>query len=200
MIITNLFPTPVSKFSLGREFTADENNFLSGITYRKNIGNSASNNTYVLNNELMSELKGFVQLCVDEYFNYVYAPKEKVSLRITQSWLNISKDGEYHHKHYHPNSFVSGVLYMKAAKNLDKIYFWNEQNNTLEISTEKFNLYNSKTWWLPVETGDLMIFPSSLTHSVATVEGEDRVSLAFNTFPVGYLGQEDTLTALHLRD
>lgn len=34
---------------------------------------------------------------------------------------------------------------------------------------------------------------------VQTVGGEDtRVSLAFNTFPVGYVGEEDELTALHL--
>jgi hypothetical protein len=44
-----------------------------------------------------------------------------------------------------------------------------------------------------------MIFPSSLTHSVAPVEADDtRISLAFNTFPVGYMGQEENLTALHL--
>jgi hypothetical protein len=45
-----------------------------------------------------------------------------------------------------------------------------------------------------------MLFPSSLTHMVETVQGDERVSLAFNTFPVGYVGEEESLTALHLRN
>jgi uncharacterized protein (TIGR02466 family) len=115
--------------------------------------------------------------------------------------LNYSKPGEWHHKHAHPNSFVSGVLYMKAVKDSDKIYFYGDEYKTIDLPTENYNIYNSKSWWLPVETGDLMLFPSSLTHSVEKVQADQtRVSLAFNTFPVGYVGQEESLTALHLRD
>jgi hypothetical protein len=33
---------------------------------------------------------------------------------------------------------------------------------------------------------------------VETVTGDERVSLAFNTFPVGYVGEENELTALHV--
>lgn len=200
MIVTSLFPTPVSKFELGREFTTEENKFVSEITYRKNVGNSLTNDMYVLNHESMNEIKKFVQACVNRHFNHIYAPKDEVKLRITQSWMNITKPGEWHHKHEHPNSFVSGVLYMKAARERDKIYFYNEEYEQFQFATENFNPYNSRTWWLPVGTGDLMLFPSSLTHGVNTVELDDRISLAFNTFPVGYLGQELGATALHLRD
>jgi predicted 2-oxoglutarate/Fe(II)-dependent dioxygenase YbiX len=59
-------------------------------------------------------------------------------------------------------------------------------------------LHNSESWWFEVGAGDLMLFPSSLTHMVETVQGDERVSLAFNTFPVGYVGEEESLTALHL--
>jgi hypothetical protein len=45
-----------------------------------------------------------------------------------------------------------------------------------------------------------MLFPSSLTHMVETVQGDDRVSLAFNTFPAGYVGDESSLTELHLKE
>lgn len=51
-----------------------------------------------------------------------------------------------------------------------------------------------------VGTGNLMIFPSSLAHMVETVKEEDRISLSFNTFPVGYVGEEEALTALHLEE
>jgi uncharacterized protein (TIGR02466 family) len=195
----NLFPTPVGEFHLGRAFTTEESDFVDQQPTHKNMGNVTSDDVYVLTHRTMAPLYDFVQSCVSEYFNAVYAPKNKVSLRVTQSWFNYSKPGEWHHKHSHANSLISGVLYMKAAKENDKIYFYNEHHKQLEIPTSNYNVYNSQSWWLPVETGKLMLFPSSLVHSVEPVQGDDtRISLAFNTFPVGYLGQEESLTALHL--
>ena len=76
-----------------------------------------------------------------------------------------------------------------------KLHLYNSNN---KVRTN--NVYNSDSWWFEVGAGDLMLFPSSLTHMVETVQGEDRVSLAFNTFPVGYVGDESSLTALHLKE
>jgi len=195
----NLFPTSVGEFYLGRAFTAEESDFVDQQPTYANMGNTTSDDRYVLTHRTMASLYDFVQSCVSEYFSKLYAPKNKVSLRVTQSWLNYSKPGEWHHKHNHPNSFISGVLYMKAAKESDKIYFYKDGYQTFEIPASSFNPFNSTSWWLPVETGKLILFPSSLTHSVQKVEGEHtRISLSFNTFPVGYVGEEESLTALHL--
>lgn len=199
MNMYNLFPTPVGEFHLGRVFTTEESEFVDQQPAHKNVGNTVSDDFYVLTHRTMASLHDFVQSCVAEYFNAVYAPKHEVSLRVTQSWFNYSKPGEWHHKHAHPNSFISGVLYMKAAKESDKIHFYKDGYRQLEVPTKNYNVYNSQSWWLPVETGKLMLFPSSLTHSVEPVQGDDtRISLSFNTFPVGYMGQEEALTALHL--
>jgi hypothetical protein len=40
---------------------------------------------------------------------------------ITQSWLNYTETNQYHHKHEHPNSLVSGVFYVNDMKNLIKL-------------------------------------------------------------------------------
>ena len=201
MIVNNLFPTPVAKFTLDRAFTTEELDFVDQQQTHNNVGNTTSDDRYVLTHKTMASVYDFVKSCVGTYLQNIYAPKNDVSLRVTQSWLNYSKPGEWHHKHAHPNSFVSGVLYMKAVKDSDKIYFYGDEYKTIDLPTENYNLYNSKSWWLPVETGDLMLFPSSLTHSVEKVQADQtRVSLAFNTFPVGYVGQEENLTALHLRN
>ena len=201
MIMHNLFPTPVAKFTLDRAFTTEELDFVDQQPTHSNMGNTTSDDRYVLTHKTMASVYDFVKSCVGTYLQNIYAPKNDVSLRVTQSWLNYSKPGEWHHRHAHPNSFVSGVLYMKAVKDSDKIYFYNETYRSIELPTENYNLYNSRSWWLPVETGDLMLFPSSLTHSVEKVQADQtRVSLAFNTFLVGYVGQEENLTALHLRD
>lgn len=126
-------------------------------------------------------------------------PKNDVRLRITQSWLNWTKPGQYHHKHTHPNSLISGCFYVKANKETDKIFFYRDGYQRIKFPPVEWNTYNSESWWYPVGSGDLVFFPSSLTHMVQPVGGEDtRVSLAFNTFPIGYIGDEDELTALHL--
>jgi hypothetical protein len=70
--------------------------------------------------------------------------------------------------------------------------------NPVAYKTE-FNWFNSESWFFKVKTGDLKLFPSSLTHNVEQKQGDNvRCSLAFNTFAKGYFGSEETLTALHL--
>ena len=201
MNLYSIFPTAVAKFELGRDFSPEETAFVDSQETHKNQGNTTSNDRYVLRHDTMASLKAFVEASVGEYLRSIYAPKNEVGLRITQSWLNYCKPGEWHHKHAHPNSFISGVLYMKAARERDKIYFYRDGYKQISLPTENWNLYNSESWWFEAVAKELILFPSSLTHMVQTVQGEDtRISLSFNTFPVGYVGDEKSLTGLHLRD
>lgn len=200
MNIHPVFPIPVANFQLGREFTSEEMAFITEQPVVGNTGNKTSKNKYLLRHDTLANLNQFVQECVNKYVNEIYSPKEDVSFSITQSWTNYSKPGEWHHQHRHPNSFVSGVLYIKAANERDKIYFHRNEYTQIEVSPKTWNIYNSKTWWISVGTGNLLMFPSGLTHSVASVEIDERISLAFNVFPVGYLGDEDNITSLYLRN
>jgi uncharacterized protein (TIGR02466 family) len=195
-----IFPTPVARFELGRAFTNAEMEFVASQSTYRNMGNSTSDDRYVLKHDSLKDLRVFVEDSVAEYLKAIYAPKEDVSLRITQSWLNYTKPGEFHHKHAHPNSFVSGVLYMKAAKERDRIYFYRDGYQQIKLTAKDWNLYNSESWWFEAVTGELILFPSSLTHMVETVQEDERISLSFNTFPVGLAGSEDSLTALYLEN
>jgi len=199
MILHSLFPTPVSFFEFGRELNAKESKFLLNLEQKPNLNNSSSKERYLLDDPKMASLRKFIEASVSTYFKEIYSPKNKVDLRITQSWVNYTKPGQQHHKHAHPNSFISGVFYVKANKETDRIFFFKEGYQQIKLPVDQWNLYNSESWWLPVGTGELILFPSSLTHMVEEVKGEDlRVSLSFNTFPVGYVGDDATLTGLHL--
>ena len=200
MITYTLFPTPVAKFELGRDYSAEEMEFVGSQPTHNNMGNTTSDERYVLRHDTMANLREFVENSVAEYLKSIYAPKNEVSMRLTQSWLNYTKPGQFHHKHAHPNSFISGVLYMKAARQRDRIYFYKDGYKQISLPTDNYNLYNSESWWFEVGTGDLLLFPSSLTHMVETVQEDERISLSFNTFPVGYVGDESSLTALHLKE
>ena len=199
LITHNLFPTPVSFFKLGREFSDEETDFLLNLEQKPNDGNTTSKERKLLDDPKLALLREFMDASVSAYFKEIYSPKNEVSLRITQSWVNYTKPGQWHHKHAHPNSFISGVFYIKANKETDRIHFFKDGYQQIKLPVDQFNLYNSESWWLPVGTGELILFPSSFTHMVEAIKGEDlRVSMSFNTFPVGYVGDDDSLTGLHL--
>ncbi len=204
LIIENLFPIPVYITSMERGFTKQELQFVNEQKKHcfKNQGNINTKDTYILNRKEFKNLKKFLEKHCKDYLNKVICPKNKIELYITQSWLNYTEANEYHHKHEHPNSVVSGVLYLDADEVNDKILFTSSRAYQLTapvVSKKEFNPWNSETWWFPVKTGDLFMFPSSTTHQVETKKGNNtRISLAFNTFYKGILGEKERLTELIL--
>jgi uncharacterized protein (TIGR02466 family) len=197
MKMHNLFPQPVAMYSLDRDLTTKELSFIKNQEIRSNVNNSTSVNSFLLKCKELTKLRDFIETSVHEYFHSVHNPKDKVDLRITQSWANYTKPGEAHHLHDHPNSFVSGVFYPQANRKTDRIYFYKSGFQQIKLIPENWNLWNSDSWWLEVGTGDLVIFPSSLQHMVRVVGDEEtRISIAFNTFPIGCVGEELGLTEL----
>jgi uncharacterized protein (TIGR02466 family) len=198
-MIHNLFPQPVAIYKLERDLTAKELSFIKGQETRPNMGNKTSVNNTILRSKEMTKLRDFIEIKVAEYFKIVHNPKHDVNLRITQSWTNYTEPGQFHHKHAHPNSFVSGVFYPQANREMDKIYFYRDGFQQIKFPPAEWNVWNSESWWFEVGTGDLIIFPSSLTHMVEAVQGEQtRISLSFNTFPVGSIGNSVDLTKLQI--
>ena len=200
--IHGLFPIPVLVTNLGRDFTKKELKFFeeSAKFTTKNTGNLTGANRYVLDDPAMKDLKEQMLFCVHDFMNRVYAPRYPVEAYLTQTWLNYTKTGEYHHKHAHPNSWISGCLYVNADREKDRITFFKDGYSRIQIPTENYNAFNSESWWFAVGTGDIILFPSYLTHMVEqTVSTDTRVSIAINTFLKGYIGDEHSLTGLHLQ-
>jgi len=198
--INVIFPTPVYISKLNREISKQELDLInkSQKDSHKNEGNITSNNNYILEEKPFKNLKKDLMLRVDDYFNKVLSAKN-VEPYITQSWLNYTETNQYHHKHAHPNSLVSGVFYINCDDKFDKIKFFKEEYKTIRIEIKEWNLYNSESWWFSVKTGDIILFPSSLTHMVETKEGSNtRISLAFNVFVKGTVGVNKQLTELIL--
>ena len=199
--INGIFPIPVYMSKLDRELTKKELSFIdkSKLDHYKNEGNITSNDNYILNQKVFSSLKEDLYLRVQDYFNKVLSTTDAVTPYITQSWLNYTETNQYHHKHQHPNSLVSGVFYVNCHEQFDKIKFFNDKYQTIKPEIKDWNLYNSESWWFTVKTGDIILFPSSLTHMVETKEGDNtRISLAFNVFIKGTIVNNKNLTELIL--
>ena len=116
-----------------------------------------------------------------------------------KEWLNYTKEKESHHMHSHPNSIISGVLYIKCVENNDMIEFYDTVPNQFQIPPKEFTQYNSKRWWFNVAEKDLLLFPSTTTHAVQIKkENNLRISLAFNVFVKCNIGDNSDLTELIL--
>jgi len=198
--ICTLFPTTILKSNIDREITSTEYSIVNDYknkTY-KNIGNTTSIDHYILENFFLSEIKEFIDLGIKEYADKIFMSKD-VEFYITQSWLNYTETNQYHHKHNHSNSIISGVFYFNAEENSDKIIFHKNQYEQLLIPTREFNIYNTSSRWYPVKTGDLVLFPSSLQHEVDYTTSGTRISLAFNVFIRGTLGDPERMTAITIK-
>lgn len=204
--ILGLFPSPVYRTQIDKKLTEKELLVISNFAKDKhsNQGNNTSKDSYILNNNVFSDLKKEFEKHINNYFDKVICPhpKQSITLYITQSWLNWTKTEEYHHRHKHGNSLISGVYYIDVDDENDKINFYKNSSYeqiTLEIEENKFNEFNSTSWWLPVKTGELLLFPSSLEHGVEFVKSKKtRISLAFNVFIKGILGNNERKTELDM--
>lgn len=199
MNIHNLFPLPIGFFRLGRDLTKTELDYILGQDKYPNQGNITSSNRTILKDKELTDIRDFIEDAMLEYFKTVHDPKGEVALYVTQSWANYTDPGQYHHKHAHPNSFISGVFYPQADRSVDKIYFYKSGYERIKVAPETWNHWNSESWWFEVGAGDLIMFPSHLEHMVETKVGnETRVSIAFNTFLKGHIGVDESLTGLQL--
>ena len=199
--INGIFPTAVYISKLDRELTSKELSFVdkSKLDTYKSEGNTTSNDNYILNHQVFKTLKKDLDLRVQDYFNKIVCPSDNITPYITHSWLNFTEKNQYHHKHQHPNSIVSGVCYINSDEQFDKIKFFKEDYKTIKPEVKDWNIWNSQSWWFSVKTGDIILFPSSLTHMVESKEGDNtRISLAFNVFIKGTIGNKKHLTELVL--
>jgi hypothetical protein len=117
--VNGIFPTPVYMSKLDRDLTKKELSFIdkSKLDFYKNEGNITSNDNSILNQKVFSKLKEDLDLRVQDYFEKVLSPLHNVTPYITQSWLNYTETNQFHHKHAHPNSLVSGVFMLIVMKN-----------------------------------------------------------------------------------
>lgn len=201
-----LFSTPVVSFEIGREFTEGELD--SVLSYSENtrpglMGNRTTVGKNVLDDPELSDIRKFVDGSLDWYVKNIQKPKDEFEVYLTQSFVNLISDGQGHHVHMHPNSYLSGVLYIQANQDNDSITFLGEPAASpkfFSLPTDDFNVFNSHRWSMPVWTGRLLIFPSNVPHQVITVHNSyERVSVAFNTFIRGQIGMEEEYTLLNLK-
>lgn len=201
--IYNLFPVPVVEYDLERNFTDQELEHFLCLEKETNLYNYNSVDTDILSHNKINDIGNFIKTKLQDYFVNVYQPRNKLEIYITQSWINYSDPGQSHHKHAHPNSLISGVLYIDVDESVDNIKFHrNDPSVIFHIPSDHNNIWNSGYWKINNFCGQLLLFPSTLPHSVDEVPDSkkrlQRISLSFNSFVKGHLGNSKEYTELTL--
>ena len=198
--LLQIFPIPVliTKYENSME---NEFKFIENLRYveQKENGNFKTDDTYLLKHKELSKIKDFIYESLNKFTQNIYQTKQR--LVVTQCWANRNPPNSKHHEHVHPNSIISGVFYFRQSKTLPPIQFSKAVQDSFKLSPEKYNNINSETFLLPMVDGELVLFPSTLRHSVPFNKGnEPRYSMSFNTFCIDELGSRDSLTHLNIRE
>lgn len=194
----SLFPTCVGVFDLEGGFTTEEISYLNSLDLRNNTFNQTSVDSYIFRDPSMSRIVDFAQNGLDQYMEEVLCVPTTCGVKITQSWFNVTGQYESHHQHSHPNSYLSGVIYLECNE-ADQIKFCRPGSPEMVVESTEFNEFNSSTWWLPAISARMYVFRSNLPHYVEHRKSDGvRSSIAFNSFFTGVAGEHHDLTELRL--
>ena len=202
MRVEHLFPEPVYFSNLDRALTKTELKTIAQYQEKtsNNQGNMRTHDSYVLEHKTLKNLKKDLHQKIINYFNKVICCGNTITPYITQSWINYTKENQFHHRHAHPNSYVSGIFYINANKEVDKINFFRAGFRAFLPVVTQFNIFNSQTTTYTMQGGDVLLFPSSLEHGVDIKKGTNmRTSLSFNVFFRGTFGDKRALTELIIK-
>jgi len=156
---------------------------LASIKWARNYNNWISESQQVLSQPEFSQFAENVYDGICEYFYGVMQAKTNIEIYVTESWFNKTEVGQTHHRHWHPNSLYSGIVYIDSEGSTGRTRFITSHYDTVEYDVVDSNIYNSRSWNIDPEVGTMIIFPSSVEHMVEEYLGtRPRITLSFNTF------------------
>ncbi len=199
MNILPLFSLPVLIDKYPNSFD-DELKYIRSLSTRnrdrQQVGSTSfSQDDFILNHSKMKKVRVWIQEKINYYINNILGSSNKVF--ITQSWVVFGSKGQSLHIHNHPNSIVSAVWYPYLTREQSPLILTQlGLPFNLELKMKNNNQWNSTSVAAPLETGHLIIFPSSVYHKVDVSDSNDtRISLALNTWTTDEVGNRDIYTS-----
>lgn len=111
-----------------------------------------------------SAVPGFAQRIQSALDEYAQAYRQ-TSLHVSNSWYSIQNQGSILKQHLHSNSIASAVVYVNSDKHAAPIYFDNP-NRFVQYTNQvqQVNELNFEYYYFDAVAGDMLIFPSWLSH------------------------------------
>jgi uncharacterized protein (TIGR02466 family) len=174
------------------------------IIWENNDFNYRSVESHLHKDPQFKELHDWFSECltiVKRTINY-----QATTFKITQSWANRADKGQSHHLHKHPNSVISGIYYLSDSSSGTQFVvpdIWSPWI-VREVQAQHFDFHIPENNQpvvdeCPSEAGNLLIFPSILSHTVAPNQDQhSRYTISFNSFPSGEIGHFGFLSGLEI--
>ena len=208
MEIVTLFPTTVYKNNIINYFTEDYIDNLKGEEYIRTPLDTGwiTKRLDLHKDDKYNDLFGAIDFHVNYFAKEILKIKDDIDLVCMSSWVTMNTGSDYAQDHIHASSMISGVLYLDAPPGSAPINFHGDinKNNTFgtffPIQYSEFNQLNSNTYRVDVESGIMVVFPSSLRHSVRPNSDSSikRYVLSFDYIPVGVLNAGPTKISLNV--
>jgi len=193
---TNLFPTPVFEFDLSNriDFSEIKKHVESYHEDYKTDWNKYTTHDLITTPDDLHMDKRFSGLMslLDHYSRMVI---NKLNIKSDSyyflgMWANTHRRCATHHSHQHPNSFLSGVVYVDVPEKSGGLYFEDPRDAKALINydygDQPFSMFQSRAWEFEPKVGKLIVFPSWLrhgTHPSDLADDEHRMSISFNIYP-----------------
>jgi len=199
---------PIQHEHTSFRLTDDEMGWLTDNEYYRLPVNAESNiltkTSFLLKDKRLSRVKQFFDERMNNYIENVVEIKNKFVM--TQSWSTITKKGESHHEHDHPNAMFSLIFYVSSEGEKSGNFALNFGSSRLEdrwafmYEVKNYNPFNSGIWEYEVNTGDIIIFPASVRHKTKeNTSDKDRIIIAANYFIEGFLGSTKGVDAINIQ-
>jgi uncharacterized protein (TIGR02466 family) len=154
----------------------------------------------ILNNKPFKFLKKIIEKEFNAYKNNILQ-YHNTDFKITTSWIAKSQLGQSSNYHNHSNCLYSGILYLATPPNCGGISFVNYfDKETIKIVPTKYTLHNAKEFTFNLQAKTICFFPSEIHHKILpNHSNEVRLSLAFNFFPSGQLGNSNSDSCINVK-
>lgn len=175
-----LFVTPLlttnlhSKYidMMGTVVQQESENRQENVKIHSGRGCYQSDEDLHIRHENVKILVDLVEKIVKENFN--------LDVEVKDCWLNVNHPGGYNYEHTH-DGIIAGCFYLQVPQQSGNIIFHNPAVRAEHLPM--IYQYNERYMVVTPEEGDLILFPSWLTHHVEpNLSQDNRISISFNAF------------------
>ena len=187
-----LFSTPILISQPVYSFSKAELNTIQKLKQAPRTPGAFSIDKYIFDNnkKKFKSIRDYCQRHIDYYAYEILKITRETKFYITQSWANYNTKGDPHPQHSHPNSLISGILFIqgRGATRFHRTH----KPFALDFLHTHHHENNSESYFFDLAIGQLCIFPSPVEHSVMENKLDTtRITLSFNTFATGKFGEAD---------
>jgi len=201
--VTPLFGIPLYQTEL-TDVTQEDLDYIKSSEYVRFPANNGfgTPNKFLLDNPALKNLKEKILTSCYHFLYDVLDIDPSAKFEITNSWAVKHLKGDESGAHTHVNSMISGVFYVQTDEDSGEIVFHKDKTHHniftptvgIPFKGQNLNVFNALGWAIKPKNNMLVLFPSTLDHSVLPSRSDtERYCVAFNLFAFGKFGFDNVI-------